>query len=102
MECPLTELREMYKKVKRAGRIVIGIKNEGVQYLREWKPNDIDNHLYTWNDMLLGNMVRAAGFNITRIEPPLAKREARAAQWTKTSYSTPDGFIYLWVHGVKR
>ncbi|CAN8074323.1 unnamed protein product [Agarophyton chilense] len=30
-ECPLTELREMARKVRKGGRVMIGVKNEGVQ-----------------------------------------------------------------------
>lgn len=67
VECPIQELRELRKKLKPSGRIVLGIKNEGVELWQKWRPGNIDNHLYTWNSMLLGNVLRAAGFIVDHI-----------------------------------
>lgn len=57
VECPVQELAELRRKLIPGGRVVIGIKNEGVELWRQWESKNRDNHLFTWNSMLL---VRAA------------------------------------------
>ena len=101
MECPLTELREVYNKVRPGGRLVIGIKNEGVQYLRRYVTADQDNHLYTWNELLLGNLVRAAGFTVKKILPTMADRRVTATSWRLSDLSRPTAFVYHWCYAVK-
>lgn len=101
MECPLTELREVFKKVRPGGRLIVGIKNEGVQYLQQYKTGDTDNHLYTWNALLLGNMVRAAGFRVDEVLPSLEERSQRANEWDTNAVSSYRAFIYHWLHSTK-
>lgn len=36
VECPIQELRELMRKLRHGGRVVIGIKNEGVELWRNW------------------------------------------------------------------
>lgn len=96
-ECPLTELREMVRKLRVGGRLIVGIKNEGRQYSEEAKESDINQHLWTWNRQLLYNTLRKAGVQVTRIDPsPKTLQE----QFQRT----PPGqkFIpYYWARGVK-
>ena len=33
-------------------------------YGRKYQPGDINNHLFTWNPLLLGNLMNAAGFKV--------------------------------------
>ncbi len=68
LECPVAELRALRPKLVPGGRVVIGVKNEGVELWREWRDTNRDNHLYTWNSVLLANTVRAAGFVVDSIE----------------------------------
>lgn len=102
MECPLTELREVYHKVAPRGRVIIGIKNEGVQYLRVYKENDQDNHIYTWNAQLLGNLVVAAGFEVIKITPSIPAIHEKAQTWVQSNLTNPQAFIYHWVHARKK
>ena len=43
------------------------MKNEGFEAWKHWDPSNVDNHLWTWNSMLIGNTMRAAGFHIDEI-----------------------------------
>ena len=68
IECPIQELAELRRKLIPGGRIVVGVKNEGVELWKNWKSNNRDNHLWTWNYMLLaGNTLRAAGFAVDAV-----------------------------------
>ena len=33
-----------------------------------WKPNDINQHLYTWSAMNLGNLFTLAGYKVEKVE----------------------------------
>jgi SAM-dependent methyltransferase len=62
---PLNILKNLYKKLKPNGKLVIVIPCEqpsetGFHY----KENDINQHLYTWCPMTFGNLAKLAGFNI--------------------------------------
>lgn len=125
------------RKLKVGGRLIVGIKNEGVQYLREVPEHDIDNHLYTWNAPLLTNsesplkcsagfklisslrfvdllikiqmslltsyvtVIRAAGFHVDQVDPPLEQRRHFGRAWTEENISTPAAFIYHWAYATK-
>ncbi len=96
-ECPLTELREMVRKLRVGGRLIVGIKNEGRQFDEGTREDDINQHLWTWNRQLLYNTMRKAGVQVTRIDPPIAvlRRQLQG---------TPPGqkFVpYYWARGVK-
>ncbi|KAI8112969.1 hypothetical protein M9434_004288 [Picochlorum sp. BPE23] len=91
VECPVQELREIYKKLRCGGKILIGVKNEGGLERRHpggATPGDIHNHLWTWNEMLIANTIAAAGFFV---EDTIVNR------------SRPDdlGCFYMWQKGRK-
>ena len=46
VECPVQELRALHATLRDGGRVVIGIKNEGVELWRGWKADNRDNHLW--------------------------------------------------------
>jgi SAM-dependent methyltransferase len=67
---PLNTLKELYKKIKVGGKIVIVIPCEqptepGFYY----KPNDMNQHLHTWCPMTFGNLVKLAGFEVVSCIP---------------------------------
>ena len=64
-ESPLNELRKLYKILKDGGLIIFEVPSEENQ---EYIKNDINNHLYTWTCLNLGNLFKAAGFHIKRVE----------------------------------
>eukprot|EP00965_Chrysotila_dentata_P000794 25135-Pleurochrysis_carterae.AAC.1 len=103
VECPIQELRELRLKLKEGGKIIIGIKNEGVELWRGWQPNNKDNHLYTWNSMLLGNLLRGAGFYVDWVSTCDADKPARTRleDFITTSRFGAAGhtFQYIWAYG---
>ena len=67
VESPLTELRKLLPKVKRGGRIVFCVPHETLDW--SYAPNDINQHLYTWSPMGLGNLFTTAGFVVESVTP---------------------------------
>ncbi|MEM6630823.1 MAG: class I SAM-dependent methyltransferase [Bacteroidota bacterium] len=59
---PLEELRKLYKKLKVGGKMVFVVPCESISY--DYRPNDINYHLYSWSPMCLGNLFTEAGFNV--------------------------------------
>jgi len=101
-ECPIIELREMGKKLKKGGRVVVGIKNEGIHYAVDIKKNDIDQHIYTWNRQLLYNLMQHAGFTVREVLPLQSDliRNPNKFQGQK-AIQEKNSFIYHWVKGIK-
>lgn len=60
VENPLGILRELYSKLKDGGKIVFYVPNESCDM--EYTRSEINNHLYTWNCLTLGNLFKAAGY----------------------------------------
>jgi len=65
-ENPLGELKELRKKLKDGGKIVFHVPNETGE--REYQKSEINNHLYTWNCLCIGNLFKAAGFFVFSVE----------------------------------
>lgn len=102
-ECPLTELREMAKKVKVGGRILLGIKNEGLAIGVPVNANDKNQHIYTWNFQELHNLITMAGFKVTEFEPSrhyTMEVHAKRLKYPQ-SFTSHDSDIYIWIKGVK-
>lgn len=66
VENPLGELRKLYNILKPGGRMVFYVPNESCE--TEYYRSDINNHLYTWNCLNIGNLFKAAGFFIHKVE----------------------------------
>ena len=62
---PFDELRGLYPKVRKGGKIIFVLPHEKNMLYR---PGDINQHLYTWSPMNAGNLFKAAGFNIEKVE----------------------------------
>lgn len=65
-ENPLGILRELYGKLKEGGKIVFHVPNEScdTEYIR----SEVNNHLYTWNCLNLGNLFKAAGYFVYSVQ----------------------------------
>jgi len=59
---PLDELKNLYKKLKTGGKIIFVVPCENICY--RYKPNDINQHLYSWSPMCIGNLFTLAGFKV--------------------------------------
>lgn len=64
-EHPLMELRALLPKVTPGGRLVFVVPHETLEW--PYKPGDINQHLYTWSPMGLGNLVKTAGFLVESV-----------------------------------
>jgi SAM-dependent methyltransferase len=54
----------LFKKLKTGGRIVLVVPLEN--YHTKWLPHNIDNHLYSFSPMNLGNILQGVGFSAIR------------------------------------
>jgi len=103
VECPIQELGELRRKLIPGGRIIVGIKNEGVEMWREWKSGNRDNHLWTWNSMLLGNTLRAAGFVVDHITSSGKSIDQVENYVVKNNFGRRGHtFQYIYAHGHAR
>lgn len=59
---PLEQLTEMHKKLKASGIIVLVVPCESIAC--KFKQGDINQHLYSWSPMCIGNLLTEAGFCI--------------------------------------
>lgn len=68
---PLKELVSLSKKLRREGRVIFVVPCESISY--QYKPNDINHHLYSWSPMCIGNLFTEAGFSVTSVSPYIHK-----------------------------
>lgn len=66
VESPLSTLKELYPKLKKGGNIVFVVPHQKPH--EKFIDQDINNHLYTWNPLTLGNLFKEAGFNINQVD----------------------------------
>jgi SAM-dependent methyltransferase len=59
---PLEELKKLFPKLKAGGKIVFVVPCEHVDY--NYVPDDINQHLYSWSPMAIGNLFTQAGFQV--------------------------------------
>lgn len=59
---PLQELKALYPKLRKGGKIVIVAPCESISYA--YKRDDINHHLYSWSPMCLGNLLTEAGYSL--------------------------------------
>ena len=64
---PLNELQGLYKALKKGGKIVMVVPCESIR--RKFKKDDIDQHLFTWSPMNIGNIMTLVGFEVSEVKP---------------------------------
>jgi SAM-dependent methyltransferase len=62
---PLGELRKIRSTLRPGGRLVLVTPYERRV---NWKPDDINQHLFTWSPMNLGNLATVAGFKVQSVD----------------------------------
>lgn len=65
-EAPLDVLRTAYRKLKPGGTAVFVVPCE--RHDTAYHPDNIDQHLYTWSPVNIGNLFRRAGFKVVSAE----------------------------------
>ena len=78
-EAPLWELRRLLPKLKTGGRLVLVVPHETIQW--GYARNDINQHLYTWSPMALGNLVEKAGYRVDSVSASLLVWPPRVYQF---------------------
>ena len=68
---PLETLSRIRRKIVPGGRAIFVVPCESI--LCAYRPNDINQHLYTWSPMCLGNLLSSAGYTVDRVEPLLSR-----------------------------
>lgn len=64
---PVETLIQLHKKLVPGGRMVLCLPIDDWRAQRTVDESDINNHLYTWSPMLLGNLLREAVFEVDDI-----------------------------------
>lgn len=63
---PLESITVLYNKLKIEGKIIFSVPHETIGY--GYKPNDINQHLYMWSPMGIGNLFYKAGYRNIKIK----------------------------------
>lgn len=66
VENPVGVLRALKDKLKDNGKIVFVVPHQDIR--ERYDPDDINKHLYTWNQLTLGNLFSVAGYKVLRVE----------------------------------
>ncbi len=73
---PIETLLDANRVLKKKGKLMISVPHEDLSYA--YVKGDINQHLYTWSPMSIGNLIQNAGFEIEEvrtikmIQPPFA------------------------------
>ena len=91
---PFDLIASLLPKLRPGGTFVCYVPHESIT--GAWKPNNVDNHLYTWNPMTLGNLFAGAGYEVVSVQgvykiwPPFYRTIAKAGRAVFEASS------YLW------
>jgi len=70
-ENPFLELNELYRALKKSGKICLVVPLDSLNY--KYKQDDKDFHLYSWSPMNLGNILKANNFEVIASKPFIHK-----------------------------
>jgi hypothetical protein len=80
-------LHELHNKLVKKGRLVLCVPIDDWRTQKQFNPDDINHHLYTWTPLLMGNLLREAGYKIERI---WVYTHAWPSAWQKLDRFLPD------------
>lgn len=92
---PLEELKKLYGKLKTGGKIIFVVPCENISY--KYKPNDINQHLYSWSPMGGGNLFTLAGFSVIESKAYIHKWPPHYVEIAKLGRKIFD--IACWIYG---
>jgi SAM-dependent methyltransferase len=61
---PIGALREIHRKLRPGGRLILSLPIDDWRIQRRYNPKDINHHLHTWTPLLLGHTLTEAGFDV--------------------------------------
>ena len=64
--CPFESLILLRKKVKVGGKLIFVVPHQTPR--ERFRETDINQHLYNWNPLTLGNLFKMAGYNIVKVD----------------------------------
>ncbi len=64
--CPYEVVKSLKRKVKVGGKLIFVVPHQGPN--EEFKEEDVNQHLYTWNPLTLGNLFKVAGYRVIKVE----------------------------------
>jgi SAM-dependent methyltransferase len=70
-ENPLLELKQLYRSLKKNGKICLVVPLDNINF--KYDENDINLHLYSFSPMNIGNLLKAANFDVIMTEPYIHK-----------------------------
>lgn len=94
---PLEALVELRRKIRPGGLAIFVVPCESIG--TAYRPNDVNNHLFTWSPMNLGNLVHFAGYEVLQATPllhrtlPRHQFVQRMVGWTLYQYG-------CWAYGT--
>jgi len=68
---PFIELKELYRSLKKNGKICIVVPCDNIKY--KYNEKDPHKHLYSWSPSNLGNILYTVGFKVLETKPFLHK-----------------------------
>jgi len=68
---PLRELKQLWRLLKPAGRIVFYVPCDS--FRQRYTQSNIDRHLFSWSPQNIGNLFVEAGYQVISIQPRLSK-----------------------------
>src|SRR5262249_55067297 len=68
VDAPLEIVQKLGARLRPAGRVVFVVPSEDWRKQRRYRTNDINQHLYTWTPLILGNLFTRAGYRVDRCE----------------------------------
>lgn len=96
---PLHQLQLLYARLQPGGRAVFVVPSEHWLWQSRYRPGDINQHLYTWTPLSLGNLFARAGFEVIEAEL-LRHRWPPKPQALRRFLSQPVFHALCWVWGT--
>jgi SAM-dependent methyltransferase len=75
---PWRELQSIAPLLKRGGRLHIVVPCEGISW--RYRADDINQHVYSWSPQSLGNLLKAAGYDVEMSQPYIHKWPPRVSR----------------------